>query len=135
MGHSMGISDHYYRPLEEDLVSDYLKAVPSLIISEEEKLRLENQKLEVLHKHETERRFEKIEKEMEEFNNMYQKLHDFATVEYEQNPKKWAEKHLKLCSKYGLDPTKKYRIEVTIPKEKQKELQLELSKMRKPQDL
>jgi len=135
MGHSIGISDHYYRPLEEHLVSDYLKAVPSLIISEEEKLRLENQKLEVLHKEETEKRFEKIEREMEEFNLLRQKILDFAIVEYEQDPMKKAEKQIKLCSKYGLDPTKSYKLQIMMPKEKQKEVQMIFSKMKKPQKL
>ena len=135
MGHSMGISDHYYRPLDEDLVSDYLQAVPLLIISKEEKLRLENQKLVVLHKEDTEKRFKKIEREMEELNTFRQKLHDFASVEYEQDPKKKVEKHIKLCAKYGLDPTKSYKIKIGMPEEKQKEMQFEFSKMKKPQEL
>jgi integrase len=32
MGHSIGISDSYYRPTEQDLLEDYLKAVPLLTI-------------------------------------------------------------------------------------------------------
>jgi integrase len=35
MSHSIGISDSYYRPTEEDLLNDYLKAVPLLTIGEE----------------------------------------------------------------------------------------------------
>ena len=34
MGHSIGISDSYYRPREGELLEDYLKAVPLLSISE-----------------------------------------------------------------------------------------------------
>ena len=48
MGHSIGISDSYYRPTERELLEDYLKAVPLLSITEfrdvsevEEKLRAE----------------------------------------------------------------------------------------------
>jgi hypothetical protein len=48
MGHSMGVSDSYYRPTEKQLLEDYLKAVPLLSITEamdvheiEEKLRAE----------------------------------------------------------------------------------------------
>jgi hypothetical protein len=48
MGHSIGISDSYYRPTEGDLLEDYLKAVPLLSITYfrdvsevEEKLRAE----------------------------------------------------------------------------------------------
>ncbi|MDG7011319.1 MAG: hypothetical protein JRN57_04280 [Nitrososphaerota archaeon] len=48
MGHSIGISDSYYRPTEKELLEDYLKAVPLLSITEfrdageaEEKLRAE----------------------------------------------------------------------------------------------
>ena len=39
MGHSTGISDSYYRPTENDLLEDYLKAVPLLTISEVEEVR------------------------------------------------------------------------------------------------
>ena len=33
MGHSIGISASYYRPLEREVLEDYLKAVPLLTIS------------------------------------------------------------------------------------------------------
>ena len=32
VAHSTGISDHYYRPMEHDLLKDYLKAVDNLTI-------------------------------------------------------------------------------------------------------
>ena len=32
MGHSIGISASYYRPLEREILEDYLKAVPLLTI-------------------------------------------------------------------------------------------------------
>jgi hypothetical protein len=45
MGHSIGISDSYYRATEEEILLDYLKAVDYLSILEENKLRVENQKI------------------------------------------------------------------------------------------
>jgi integrase len=45
MGHSTGISDSYYRPTEKDLLDDYLKAIPSLTISQEKQLRQKVEKL------------------------------------------------------------------------------------------
>ena len=39
MGHSTGISDSYYRPTENMLLEDYLKAVPILTLSEADALR------------------------------------------------------------------------------------------------
>jgi hypothetical protein len=33
MGHSLGLSDHYYEPTEYELMDDYLKAVDSLTIN------------------------------------------------------------------------------------------------------
>jgi hypothetical protein len=44
MGHSVGISDSYYRATEKELLEDYLKAVPVLTISNESRLqtRLDN---------------------------------------------------------------------------------------------
>jgi hypothetical protein len=45
MGHSIGISDSYYRATEEELLQDYLKAVDFLSISSENTLKIENQKI------------------------------------------------------------------------------------------
>lgn len=39
MGHSVGISDSYYRPTIGDLVEDYVNAVPLLTVSEVEEIR------------------------------------------------------------------------------------------------
>ncbi|HET7149234.1 MAG TPA: hypothetical protein VFI73_12125 [Candidatus Nitrosopolaris sp.] len=39
MGHSVGISDSYYRATEDELLDDYLKAVPLLTLSSENRLR------------------------------------------------------------------------------------------------
>jgi hypothetical protein len=41
MGHSTGISDSYYRPTENDLLEEYLKAVDALTISNENKLKMQ----------------------------------------------------------------------------------------------
>jgi integrase len=47
MGHSVGISDSYYRPTETEIVQDYLKAVDALTMSQEKQLRHEVEKLKV----------------------------------------------------------------------------------------
>jgi hypothetical protein len=44
MGHSIGISDSYYRPTEKDLLEDYLKAVDSLSILTETKIKADLEK-------------------------------------------------------------------------------------------
>jgi integrase len=41
MGHSVGISDSYYRPTENDLLEEYLKAVDTLTISNEKRLKMQ----------------------------------------------------------------------------------------------
>jgi len=41
MGHSVGISDSYYRPSEKDLLEEYLKAVDALTISNENRLKMQ----------------------------------------------------------------------------------------------
>ena len=45
MGHSIGISNSYYRVTEDELLEDYLKAVPFLTIGEEKRLQLEMEEL------------------------------------------------------------------------------------------
>ena len=47
MGHSVGISDSYYKPTEEELLEDYLKSVHALTVSQENKLRHEAEILKV----------------------------------------------------------------------------------------
>jgi integrase len=45
MGHSTGISDSYYRATENELLEDYLKAVPMLTISNEHRLQNDMEKI------------------------------------------------------------------------------------------
>jgi integrase len=47
MGHSVGLSDSYYRATESELLDDYLKAIDFLTISEENRLRKKVKILEV----------------------------------------------------------------------------------------
>ena len=47
LGHSIGISDSYYRATENELLEDYLKAVPLLTISSEDRI----QKPHVFNRH------------------------------------------------------------------------------------
>ena len=41
MGHSVGISDSYYKPTETESLEDYLKSVDALTVSQENHLRHE----------------------------------------------------------------------------------------------
>jgi integrase len=41
MGHSVGISDSYYRPTENDLLEEYVKAIDALTISNENRLKMQ----------------------------------------------------------------------------------------------
>ena len=47
MGHSVGLSDSYYRATESELLEDYLKAIDFLTINEENKLRKKVKILEI----------------------------------------------------------------------------------------
>jgi hypothetical protein len=55
MGHSVGISDSYYKPTETELMEDYLKSVDALTVSQEnqprhevEILRVENAEIDMM---------------------------------------------------------------------------------------
>ena len=50
MGHSVGVSNAYYRPREQDILDDYVKAIPLLTINSEYRLRLENERLKLRNK-------------------------------------------------------------------------------------
>ena len=45
LGHSIGLSDFYYRPSESQLLGEYLKVVDDLTINEENRLKRENENL------------------------------------------------------------------------------------------
>jgi len=47
MGHSVGISDSYYKPTETELLEDYLKSVDALTVSQVNQLRQAVEKLKV----------------------------------------------------------------------------------------
>jgi hypothetical protein len=47
MGHSVGISDSYYRATETELLEDFLKAVDFLTINEENRLKLKLEKVHI----------------------------------------------------------------------------------------
>jgi len=64
MGHSVGISDSYYRATENQLLDDYLKAVPILTISSEHRLQDQMEKLaEETRNHATDIKSQMYEKE------------------------------------------------------------------------
>jgi len=45
-GHDVGVSSAYYRPTEKELLEDYLRAVPYLTLTHEERLRSQAARLE-----------------------------------------------------------------------------------------
>jgi hypothetical protein len=47
VGHKMNLASCYYRPTEEEMLAEYMKAVNLLTINEENRLRLKVEKLEV----------------------------------------------------------------------------------------
>jgi site-specific recombinase XerD len=47
MGHSIGLGDSYYRPLPEELLEEYMKAVDALTINEENRLKRKVATLEI----------------------------------------------------------------------------------------
>jgi integrase/recombinase XerD len=47
MGHSVGLDDAYFRPTEQQLLSEYSKAINELTINEENRLRREVETLKV----------------------------------------------------------------------------------------
>jgi hypothetical protein len=65
MGHSIGISDSYYRATETELLEDYLKAVEFLTINEENRLKLKlEQKIQI-----EKSQIESLKADFEKFKN------------------------------------------------------------------
>jgi hypothetical protein len=95
MSHSTGVSDSYYRPLEKELLEDYLKAVDLLTINSD-KLILQKQVLELKEKskdseyiikaklQEKENQIDALIKKQEQFEVLIQSLID--TGQLKPNP-------------------------------------------------
>jgi hypothetical protein len=78
MGHDIGVSGHYYRPTESDLLDDYLKhAVDSLTIDPTHRLqkqvsKLESEKTEEIARLRTE--LAKIKEDKEESSEQWEQM-------------------------------------------------------------
>jgi hypothetical protein len=82
MGHSVGISDSYYRPTENELLQDYLYATDTLTISQEkqlrhevEKLKFENEEIDIMKKNYLDMRLA-----VENKDEVVSRLNDTVTV-------------------------------------------------------
>jgi integrase len=76
MGHSLGICDSYFKPTEEEILTEYRKAADALSINDTQKLKLEVENLkvgisELEHKN---RRIEELEKQQRENTVMLQTI-------------------------------------------------------------
>jgi integrase len=82
MGHSTGISDAYYRPSENDLLDDYLRATDSLTIDDARKLKIEVESLrtEISELDQKNRRIDELERKQREFELAFQSLIDSGMV-------------------------------------------------------
>lgn len=68
LGHKIGLASAYYRPTEEEMYQEYMKAVNNLTINEENRLR---KKIETLTIEKS--RLDRIEEKMHQMEQMYQK--------------------------------------------------------------
>jgi integrase len=65
MGHSIGLNSNYYRPTEQELLTDYIKAVPSLTIND---TNVENLRQQFQDK---EKQIEKISARLDSFEQLF----------------------------------------------------------------
>jgi hypothetical protein len=90
MGHSTGISDSYYRPNENELLKDYLNAIPELTISKENRLVTDAEKLRI-HSSGIEENKNEIAQLKEEIRKI--KLKNEVTEAIRQGLIEWSENH------------------------------------------
>ena len=86
MGHSIGVSDSYYKPKENEILDDYLKAVDSLTINSNnialkkqvQKLEEENKNSEYIIKGRLQEKDEQIKSLTDQFSSMKNMLEGFG---------------------------------------------------------
>jgi integrase len=91
LGHAIGLNSNYYRPTEQELLTDYLKAVPILTINDQNVTSLKEQQEQLEH------RYQDKEKEIEEIRaqqtilqaNMTNVLKFLAGMEKEVKIQAW----------------------------------------------
>jgi hypothetical protein len=86
MSHSIGVSNSYYKPTEDELLNDYLRAVPFLTVSDEHRLQEQVNELSEKTKdndyvvkarlQEKEEQIEALTKKQEQFEQLIQSLID-----------------------------------------------------------
>ena len=69
LGHSIGLSNSYYKPSSDELLNEYLKAVNLLTIDEENRLRIKVQEMQVYHSKELDSIARKVEELEKKFGN------------------------------------------------------------------
>jgi hypothetical protein len=88
MGHSLGISDSYFKPTEEEMLAEYLKVVDVLSINDTQKLKLEveNLKAGISTLEDKNRRIEELERKQRQFESAFQALIDSGMVKPLRTP-------------------------------------------------
>lgn len=66
LGHNIGLASAYYRPTEEEMLEEYMKAVPAITISNEERLKFKLEERIQIEK----TQFESLRSEFEKFKQM-----------------------------------------------------------------
>jgi integrase len=90
LGHKVGLENAYYRPTEDEMLKEYLKAIDLLTISEEKKLRIQVDKLttEVAEVETMKRAYLDIKLELEKARNergdLYKQLYAAGVIKRDQ---------------------------------------------------
>jgi hypothetical protein len=80
MGHSIGISDSYYRPMEDELLDDYLKVIPLLTITDEHRLQDQVNELSLKTKDNDYIVKAKLQEKEEQINQLIKKQEKFEVL-------------------------------------------------------
>jgi hypothetical protein len=88
MGHSLGsVSDSYFKPSENELLNEYIKASDALSINATQKLKLEVERLQtgISELEDKNRRIEELERKQRQFESAFQALIDSGFLKPLQN--------------------------------------------------
>ena len=125
MGHSglIKLDKKYFKEHIQELIEEYLNAVPNLTISDEERLRAKNTQLRKEKEEFEKKEIRLLKKDMKKMKKDMELMSDYSIVYYEKDPKRRSEKYRKFCEKYNLDPRKSYSVKIRGPKNIAKKLE------------
>jgi len=124
MAHKKGLDGTYLTPTMEECYAEFVKAIPELTISNEERLRAKNIQL-MKEKEEFENKeIKQIRRELRESSKNSIKINEYFEIQADPNPKRKEKRYEEFCKKYGYRKDLPMKLELHSDKDKARKIRM-----------